>query len=373
MQWSWKIGTANGVAVRFHAMFLLLLAWLPLASLARGRSVATLGDGLALSIAVVLAVSLHELARAIAGRRLGILTREITVLPTGGIAKLERAPEPRHEVVAALAGPAANIALGGTLLGWLLATRGSPGALSTGPASTFAGDLLWANLVLGATNLLPGLPMDGGRILRALLAARGEAHATRFAASVGQGIALALAMAGIAGVPELGFLGLVVWLGATDEAAAQELAPAVSAIPVSRAMVRDFRVLAPDDSLDCAVEYVRAGFRQDFPVVDDGKLVGVLTLTSLLCSLVELGRQAPVSDAMERKFGSVEASEMLEGALTRLQGTSGGILPVVRNRRLVGVVTPESVGRFVMLGAARGEEDAAPVTRLGTRLRATGS
>ena len=231
-------------------------------------------------------------------RRYGIRTRDIILLPIGGIARLERMPEdPRQELVVAFAGPAVNVVLAAAIyialrLGQGLATFNSSTEVGAGLLS----QLFWVNVSLAVFNLLPAFPMDGGRVLRALLAMRMDyVRATRVAATVGQAMALVFGFVGLFSNPFLVFIALFVWLGAVQEASLVQMRAVLGDIPVARAMVTDFRTLSPIDSLAKAVSYAAAGFQQDFPVVDDReRLVGMLTRGDVAAALRQFA-QMPAS------------------------------------------------------------------------------
>ena len=288
MSWSWRIGRIAGINVYVHFTFLLLLAWVILEHYQAHGDLAEAMSGLVFTLALFGIVVLHELGHALAARRYGIRTRDITLLPIGGVARMERMPEdPRQELVVALAGPAVNVVLAaGIYLVLALGQGPSPvgGVLRVGGG--FLDQLFWVNVSLALFNLLPAFPMDGGRVLRALLAMRLDyVRATQVAASVGQAMALLFAFLGLFYNPFLIFIAFFVWLAAAQEASLVQMRSALGGIPVMRAMITDFRTLRPDDPLARAVEYVQAGFQQDFPVVEDGRLVGVLRRNDLTAAL----------------------------------------------------------------------------------------
>ena len=174
MRWSWKLGAIAGIGIYVHATFLLLLAWVALIHYQQGRSLAAAASGLVFILTLFAIVVLHELGHALTARRFGIGTRDITLLPIGGVARLERMPEePGQELLVALAGPAVNVALAAVLFVILVSVGGSPVLPSmTVLGGSWLARLMWVNVVLAVFNLLPAFPMDGGRVLRALLALR---------------------------------------------------------------------------------------------------------------------------------------------------------------------------------------------------------
>jgi len=362
MKWSLKLGRIFGIDVYMHLTFLLLLAWVAVNHYLPRHDLLDTFSGIGFVVALFGIVVLHELGHALTARRFGIRTRDITLLPIGGVARLERMPEdPRQELLVAVAGPAVNVVLAASLAAVLVA---GTGAALYGDVSLVGGDLLrkllWVNVGLALFNMIPAFPMDGGRVLRALLAMRMDyVRATQVAAAVGQVLAFGFGFIGLFFNPLLVFIGLFVWMGATAEASMVQMKSALAGIPVSRAMVTDFRTLEASDRLQRAVDHILAGFQQDFPVVEGGRLVGVLTRADLLKAVAREGLEAPVTGVMRRQFETADPAEMLEPALLRLQTCDCHALPVIRDDRLVGVLTLDNVGELMMVQAAVKEARAA--------------
>jgi Zn-dependent protease len=226
MKWSWKIGSYAGIGVYIHATFLLIILFVIFQHWALGNSIAETSLGVLFTLAIFLCVVLHEFGHALAAKRYGIRTRDITLLPIGGVARLERMPdEPRQELLVALAGPAVNVVLAFLLFIGLAATDNLVAPETMGVAhGSFFERLLFVNLFLVAFNMIPAFPMDGGRVLRALLATRMEyTRATSVAAALGQGIALVFGLLGIIWNPMLIFIALFVWIGAQQEASLTQM------------------------------------------------------------------------------------------------------------------------------------------------------
>jgi predicted transcriptional regulator len=148
------------------------------------------------------------------------------------------------------------------------------------------------------------------------------------------------------------FIALFVWMGAASEASAALTRSVLGGIPVSRAMITHFETLAPVETLQRALAHVLEGFQQDFPVVEAGRVVGVLTRANMMKGLMQTGADTPVAEAMTSEFDSAEPAEMLEGAVQRLQASGCPALPVVQDGKLVGVLTMENVGEFMMVHSA---------------------
>lgn len=354
MKWSWRAGRILEIDVKLHVTFLILLGWFGVSYYLERRELADAMSGVGFILTLFGIVVLHELGHALTARRFGIRTRDITLLPIGGVARLERMPDdPREELLVALAGPAVNVGLAGLIAVVMLVTE-TP---LSGEVALVGGDLirklLWVNVVLVGFNMIPAFPMDGGRVLRALLAMRMDyVRATQIAASVGQALALVFGFVGLFINPFLVFIGLFVWMGAAGEASMVQMRSSLGGIPVSQAMISNFRAVSPTESLRDVANYIIEGFQQDFPVLEDGRIVGVLTWGDLMKATATDGLDTLVGSVMRLEFQAVHATEMLEPAFIRLQSCDCHTMPVTRGGQLVGVLTMENVGEFLMLQAA---------------------
>jgi Zn-dependent protease len=219
MKWSWKIARIAGVELRIHLTFLVLIAWLAVSYWITGKSLHGVIGGVGFILALFACVLLHEFGHVLAARQFGIRTRDITLLPIGGLAHLERMPEvPSHEAWIAAAGPAVNVAIAVVLDSWLMfMNTWQPFSQLHLTAGSFLERLMLANVTLVVFNLIPAFPMDGGRILRALLSSRmGHTRGTEVAASVGQVFAFVMGLIGLFVSPMLLLVGLFVWIGAAQ-------------------------------------------------------------------------------------------------------------------------------------------------------------
>ena len=233
MKWSCKVGQLAGIELRIHATFLLLLGWVWANYWLAGKTMQAMLAGAGFIAALFASVVLHEMGHALAARKFGIQTRDITLLPIGGLARLQRMPEePRQELWVALAGPAVNVAIAAILVAGLALTHGwAPFSQLSVVSGSLVERLLLANISLVLFNLIPAFPMDGGRVLRAVLASRMTyARATRIAASTGQALAMVFGFVGLFTNPMLLFIGLFVWIGASQEAGAVQTRSALSLV-----------------------------------------------------------------------------------------------------------------------------------------------
>jgi Zn-dependent protease/CBS domain-containing protein len=353
--WSWRIGSLVGIPVRVHATFWLLLGWIAFSHIVQGHGVAAISAGLLLILSIFACVVLHELSHALTARRFGIGTRDITLLPIGGVAHLDKMPEkPSQELVVALAGPVMSLVIAGALFvtsALLNAPTGFEGLQLVG--GPFLTKLMWFNVALAGFNLLPAFPMDGGRVLRATLAMHMDrGRATDLAARIGQGMAVLFGVWGFFFNPVLVIIAAFVWMGAKGEASLAQLTSALSGMPVRQAMITEFRAVSPEDPLSRSVELTLAGFQQDFPVMDGDRLVGILTHTNVLEGLAKHGRDATVKVAMQPNVVTAEPGELLQVAFERMQTANAQALVVVHGDQVIGLLTPRHVGEIVTMGRA---------------------
>ena len=355
MKWSFRIGRFSGIDVYMHFTFLLLVGWVAFVYWRQGQSLIAAAAGVLFILTVFLCVVLHEFGHALTARRYGIKTRDIILLPIGGVARLEKLPtNPLQELWVALAGPAVNIVIAAALFVWLnLSASFEPIqklTLTTGP---FFERIMAINIALVVFNMIPAFPMDGGRVLRALLATRQEySRATQIAANIGQGIAVLFGFAGLFYNPLLLFIAFFVWIGAAQEASMAQMQSAIGGIPVQQAMLTDFKTLDQNDSLNKAIELTLAGSQKDFPVMDNGNIEGILTQTDLLKALSARDQQSNVDSAMQKNFVTVESLDMLETAFDKLKDCNCHTLPVTLKGKLVGLLTMDNLGEYMRIQAA---------------------
>jgi stage IV sporulation protein FB len=315
----------------------------------------------------------HEFGHIFTARAFGVSTPDVTLLPIGGVARLERIPEePYEEFLIAIAGPLVNVAIAFALV-IVAGAHLSTGHLAAveSPNSSLIDRLAAVNLFLAVFNMIPAFPMDGGRVLRALLAARlGYVRATEIAAFIGQGVAFALGFIGLLYNPLLIFIAIFVYLAAASEAHLVAIRAMSRGVPVSTAMMTQFATLTPQAHVDEAVQTSLRTSQGEFPVVDGaGKPVGVLGRGDLIRALKELGPDARVADAMSTTVPTIGQRRCLDEAFRMLQEKSAPAVAVVDGTgRLVGLVTSETVGKMMML-----HETLPKGARLGPWTRPTGA
>ena len=355
MKWQWKLGRFAGIDVYVHTTFLLLIGWVGYNYWLQTQELSKVFIGILFIFALFVCVILHEYGHALTARKYGIKTRDITLYPIGGVARLERMPDrPIEELWVALAGPAVNLVIAGILIAYLVLTNSlSPITSLSLAQGSFLERLMALNVYLALFNLIPAFPMDGGRVLRALLALKLDyVQATQIAAYIGQGIAFLFGFIGLFSNPFLIFIALFVWIGAAQEANMVQVRNSLGGIPVTRAMQTDYHILSPSDTLGRAVELILSGSQQDFPVVENGRVDGILDRDTLISALSKNGQSTAVAEVMHRNLPEIDSHDMVETALTRLQASGSKTLPVTHLGQLVGLITSENITEFLMIRSA---------------------
>jgi Zn-dependent protease len=353
MKWSLKIGQLAGTVVYVHVTFFVLLAWIGVIHGLEKGSLAAAAEAVGFTMTLFACVVLHEFGHAFMARRFGIRTRDIILFPFGGMGRLERIPEvPSQEFLIALAGPAVSVGIAAALFVALRLLGSSPQLeeFATRDAP-FAERLMFINAGLAIFNLLPAFPMDGGRVLRALLAMRVDyVRATEVAARTGQGIALLFAIVGVLMPnPILVIIALFVWMGAAGEAGLAQIKRALRGKTVETAMRTEFGVLVPDDALAHAAEMAVRHAQSDFPVLVGGRVAGLLTRFDLTRGLSAGDLDRTVGDVMHRTFETVDRSEPLDAVFGRLSQEADKTLLVTDHGRLVGLVSVDDITNILRL------------------------
>jgi len=356
-RWAWNIGTIVGIPIRIHATLILLLGWIAFAHWLGGLGPSATIVGVLLVAIVFAIIVVHELGHALMARRFGVHTRDILLLPIGGIASLERIPDrPAQELAIAVVGPAINVVLAGLLWAGIQLAGGSLTVNPSDPLGmALAVRLFWINLVLAGFNLLPAFPLDGGRALRALLALwLPRETATQIAAGLGKALAAVFAVIGLLYNPWLVLIAVVVWFGARHEADLVRLRSSLAGVPARAAMLRRIETVTVDDSLESAASVMTATGSALLPVVEQGRTVGVLTPEDVRTGLDRAGPEASVADAPVHEVLALAPNEPLDRVLDRLQAAPGAIGVVVDHEAPVGILTPDQLVSYVALHG-RGE------------------
>ena len=359
MTWSFSIGRLFGSELRVHATFFLLLLWVGLVAWADGGWPAAVENILFVG-ALFACVVAHEFGHALTARRYGIRTPDVTLLPIGGLARLEAMPEkPGQEILVALAGPAVNVVIWAALV-LLLGAETWAASLEglADPEASFLARLAAVNLFIAVFNLLPAFPMDGGRVLRAVLSiVTDRVQATRIAAYAGQALAFGLGLLGlVGGNPVLLLIAFFVFIAAgaeSNDVAMRDLARRMQA---RDAMITTFDSLSPEDTVGAAGKALIRTTQGEFPVLDgEGRLLGVLTRNAIFQESAEGHATRPVTEVMQTDIPSVSLSTGLETVFDAMHRQNAPAVAVVREGgHLIGYVTRENLGELMVLNGRRG-------------------
>ena len=356
MTWSFPVGRVIGTEIRIHATFFLLLLWIAVGAYLTGGAGLAI-ENLAFVLALFACVLAHEFGHILMARHYGIPTPDVTLLPIGGMARLERIPEkPGQEIAVALAGPAVNVII------WLVLTLflGAETRLAglenlDDPSQGFVARLAAVNIFLVLFNMIPAFPMDGGRVFRAAVALWvGRLRATRIAAMAGQVLAFAFGFFGLAiGNPILVLIAIFVFVAASSEnsdVAMRELARNMKA---REAMITAFETLAPDDSLQAATAALIRTTQHEFPVRGaDGQIVGFLDRNAIFGAVNADGPKPSVSAMMVSDFPVVGLTAPLQTALDQLfRSASPAVAVNDREGRMIGYITRENIGELMVVAA----------------------
>jgi Zn-dependent protease/CBS domain-containing protein len=356
MLWSLVIARVAGTAIRVHITFLLFLAWIGFSALRHGGQAEALQSVLFI-VLLFLCVLLHEFGHILMARRYGIATPDVTLLPIGGVASLERIPEkPSQELAVAIAGPAVNVVIAIALI--LLLGSLAPADITKieDPGLGLIARLASANIFLVLFNMIPAFPMDGGRVLHAILSMRiGPQRAMRVASRIGQGLAFALGFAGLFGNPLLIFIAIFVYIAAAGEAQETEMRSAFAGLTVGDAMETRIATVPVSATLEQAVETLLATPQHEFPVVDAfGKPVGLLVREDIILALRTRERDAPVMEFARAPVLGVRSSAPLQKTFDDMRASGAAALSVVgEDGSLLGLLTPQNVAEMLMIKEAK--------------------
>lgn len=337
-----------GVPIRLHFTFVLLLIFLVVIGLSSNQSPASYGLFI---LALIASVLLHELGHAFISSLYGIRTLEIVMYPIGGTARMERPAKPSEEFWIALTGPLVNLLIAGSIFTVLYTQHKAINlfAFEQPSEGNLADRIALSNLILAGFNLLPAFPMDGGRMLRALLSRlRSEYEATRIATWSGRMLAISMGLYGLVYLPMLAFVAFFIYLGAANEGAASRGRSLTQGIPVRAAMVTDFRTLLHGSTIRDAANLLLASSQQDFPVVHGDQVVGLLGRNALLRGMALEGPDSYIASHMEREFASIAPEKDLSEILP-LMASAGACALVMQDEKLLGLLTSENLSQFLLL------------------------
>lgn len=348
--WSFNLARVAGIPIRLHITFFVLLAWLFLVfSRQPGPD---RWYGLLYVIGIFACVLLHELGHSIIAQRYGISVSEIVLYPIGGVARMEKMPKPREELWIALAGPAVNVVIAVAIYLWLQVNGAwVPWEQVALEEKNWWQQLMATNIFLAAFNMIPAFPMDGGRVLRSILAMRmNEVHATEVSAAIGQMLAFVMGFFALfSGHLLLLFIAFFVFIGAGQEAAMYRGRALAEGLKVREAMITDFRTLPVGATLKDAANLLLETTQQDFPVMNGEEVLGVLSRQALLRGLAIEGPTGYVTGSMDRDFLSATPETDLQEIAASMQLGQRPVILVLSEGRLRGMVTQENLAELFIV------------------------
>ena len=352
------LGKVAGIKVQVHWTFILLILWIIFVGIWGDTSTSGILWNILFVLVLFGCVVLHELGHALTAQRFAIGTKQITLLPIGGVASLEDMPEePRQELLITLAGPAVNIAI--AVLLYLTIPFDMLQELDEAQIQQFFSEisarnflylLFYANIILAVFNFIPAFPMDGGRILRALLAMRMDRlKATQVAANLGQMVAIGFFFFGLLYNPILALIGVFIFFGAKGENIFVQQMTLLSGYQARDAMMTNITVLDPEDTVDKVIDVILAGAERDFIVAnsDDNKPVGIVYNQDLIRALRQ-NNSLKVQDIMSREFDPVSPSDDLTEIYRKMQSKKKSFFPVIEGHRLLGAIDMTNINEFMI-------------------------
>jgi Zn-dependent protease/predicted transcriptional regulator len=374
-RWSVRLGRLAGIDFYLHWTFILLIVGLAFLQYSGGAPLESIVASVGLMLAMFGCVALHEFGHALAAAQFGVKTKDITLLPIGGVARLERMPEkPWQELIVAVAGPAVNVAIAAGLFA-VLAVGGNLGQLRGDLAVAQAADgdflvkLLMVNVGLVLFNMLPSFPMDGGRVLRSVLAMfMPHVTATTIAARVGQVMAGLFAIGGLlTASPMLILVALFVFFAAQAELAHSKQQAMIGDAVAGSAMSQRFLVVSRNDAAGRIAEAMWTGSQPDFPVLDEGRVVGMLSRQDVWQALQSGKPHLTAGELMRREVVSIAETAPIAKVMELLQSSGASTIVVLRGAEMAGLITPAGLHQWAAGRKAAMQQPIQPVYGHGWR------
>lgn len=361
MKWTWKIGRIAGIDIKLHLSFFFLLIWVGVPVLFSGGSTSEMLMEILLVLLLFVCVVLHELGHALTAKLFGIQTKDITLLPIGGVARMEKMPEdPKEELMVAAAGPAVNLVIGAAILISLLVSGFFTLPLDISAlVNNFWVRLMTTNLTLVAFNLIPAFPMDGGRVLRSILSTQMDrVKATRIAANVGRILAIVMGIVGLFVNSWLVLIAIFIWLGAGAEAKTEDIKAGLEGLVVQDAMITQFYKVEANLPLASVYQLSMQTGQNEIPVKSNGHYLGIIRRQDLLSAIERVGDRAPAYAAIGVESEGISPDMPLIDLLPRFKACK--IQPVIEDGELIGLVTLESIQQSIWLNRRKQTTDQKP-------------
>lgn len=354
---SWKIGTFFNIPVKLHWSFGLLIFFVWYTAFSNDLKLWQSIGFFAYVLVLFLCVVLHEYGHALTARRFGVKTEDILLSPIGGVARLKNIPDkPLQEFFIAIAGPLVNVVIGGVLAILLLVFTGHVlpqlADFSFNHPIEFLRYIVWINFALFFFNLIPAFPMDGGRILRSLLAVKiGKLKATKIASSVGRVLAILFVIYGVFDQQLiLSIIGLYIFMMAGMEYNQTKISELVAHTKVGQIMRTSFTRLHLSDTYTTVLDkYYREG-EQNFLVFDSmGNISGTIPELFIKDTIKNNTQEKSVNQMMSPKTATVNPDQPLQDVIQLMSSQGIAIVTVVEDDKLVGVLDRNNIENFIRL------------------------
>jgi Zn-dependent protease/predicted transcriptional regulator len=362
MKGLFKLGTIAGISIFIHWSFVLLIAFIVFINYRNGQNSIQIAWSVLFILCIFITVLLHELGHALTAKGYNIKTKDITLLPIGGIARLERIPEdPSEELVVAIAGPIVNFVLAFITHFFITIPQNSEellAQLSGGiNAQNFFLNFYIVNLTLAVFNLIPAFPMDGGRVLRALLAFRLDRNtATKIAARIGQSIAVGFIFIGFFSNPFLILIGLIVIFSAQVETESVGFKNLLKGYTVRDVVMKEYQTIEADEKIKKAIAFILESEHRKFLVTQNERLVGTLNKNQIIKALSEKGEEEYIYNVMDKNLDYIDINTQLEKVIERVYEKKASVLIVTENEQLAGILDADNLSEFILINSIKAKQ-----------------
>jgi len=359
MKGSFKLGNIAGIGLFIHWTFSLLILFIVYVNYKAGQNATQILWSVLFVLCIFLTVLLHELGHALTAKKYNIKTKDITLLPIGGLARLERLPEkPSEELMVAFAGPLVNIALAFITSLFITIPNTSEelvAQLANGVNSNnFFINFYLVNFVLAFFNLIPAFPMDGGRVLRALLSYKLERHlATKIAARIGQVLAVGFIFLGFYSNPFLIFIGIFVFIGAQIESEYTESKHMLKGYTVRDVIMKQYPIIDYNETLETAVKLMLDSQNKHFLVTENGIPMGTLNREQIIEALSKKEDETELSSIIDRDLIMLQADSLLEDVFELVYKNKHTLMLVIEDNQLIGTLDTENLLEFILINEVK--------------------
>ena len=362
MKGSLKLGTIGGIGIFVHWTFSLLIAFIIYVNYRTGYNAIQIVWSVLFILCVFATVFLHELGHSFAAKLFNIETKDITLLPIGGVSRLETLPEkPKEELIVTFAGPLVNIVLAfitGLFISFPATSEALAQELSTGVnANNFFLNFFIVNIILAVFNLIPAFPMDGGRILRAILSFKFERHvATKIAARIGQFLAMGFILLGFFYNPFLIFIGIFVIMGAQMESKYADSKYSLQGYKVKDVLMKQYLTIDSAEPIKTAVDLLLDSQSKIFLITDNNQPVGTLNRDQIIMALSEKGENVIINSAMNKNLIYLDAETLLEDVFELIYKNKTNLMLIMENKQLVGTLDTENLLEFLLIKGVKSKK-----------------